>query len=244
SARAVISFINTYFDATMPKVQDTHHGWLEDYVGDLACFFWPSKALLSEHKQKVRARRAALDLAFDQKFFFEELQDIDVEGCSSEKLEEVKHILGAGIGIAAGPVAMGNMGMTHGVQKFGILGDPLNLSSRVEALTRHFDTEILITEDLVEAARKCGNVRLVAQVRVKGRVESSQIYAIYDVKDGRGSSKVVERWENFLEQLRNHQDLSSDDGGFPSDARTLRMWRDKGLLQEDEGEWYFSLDEK
>ncbi|MCP4502425.1 MAG: hypothetical protein GY822_20930, partial [Deltaproteobacteria bacterium] len=43
SARAVISFINTYFDATMPKVQDTHHGWLEDYVGDLACFFGRQK---------------------------------------------------------------------------------------------------------------------------------------------------------------------------------------------------------
>lgn|GEM_PF-861781 len=244
SARAVISFLNTYFDATMPKVQDAHGGWLEDYVGDLVCFYWPSQTLLADHVQKVHATRAALELARDQRAFFERLPGLDVDDTDAATLRDVQQVVGAGIGLAAGPVAMGNMGMSQGVQKFGILGDPLNLSSRVEALTRFFDTDILITEDLVEAAEMVGKVRFVARVVVKGRSKACGLYALYDHGDPRAAPERIEAWMTFVEALAHGRADPDDDGGFALDAQCLWTWVGRDLLREDDHGPCFALDEK
>ncbi len=102
----------------------------------------------------------------------------------------------AGIGITSGSVVMGGLGPKNqgkGVKKFGILGDPLNLAAIIEDLTRFFNAEIILTEELVFDAQKAEfKVRRLGRMRVKGRIDSVTIFALGYANDPRSSDDNIQ----------------------------------------------------
>ena len=235
----VFTLINDYLEETTIILQEKYNGWLENYVGDLVCFYWPADNHEELEKQKLLALQAAVVQADLQQTFFKSLKEHSTLSINAYVLKKISEFISAGIGVSAGDIVMGNLGPENGVQKFSVLGDPLNLSSRIEGLTRFFNTEIIITDELVASAEKLGlKVRKIARVRVKGRTVASEIYALGKSEDPRFAEGINEQWEQFCFALMEKGDQSAPIPEILSqDASTLLNWYEQGLLDKEQKVW-------
>ncbi len=231
---AVINLLNDYLKETTTTLQQRFGGWLECYVADMVCFYWPSEDTTPDPSQVQATLRAAQELRQLQHDYFSSLSKRRIETIDPQTLAQVSRGINAGIGIAAGIVVMGNVGPDNGIQKFGVLGDCVNLASRVEGLTRHFNTEIIVCDELGSTSREQGfGVRRLARVKVKGRTEASELYAMGSADDPRFESERVAQWEDWLEALQSGGEPKREpDPLFSQDSKTLLAWREQGYLSE------------
>jgi adenylate cyclase len=238
----VFTLLNEYLEETTIILQEEYNGWLESYVGDLVCFYWPADTEDELEKQKLLALQAAVTQSELQQTFFKSLEQDNKLSIDANVLKKISKIISAGIGISMGDVVMGNLGPEKGVQKFGILGDPLNLSSRLEGL-RFFNTEIIISDELVPSAEKLGfRVRKLARVKVKGRTTASEIYALGKSDDPRFTEQVIKQWEHFYDGLVENGDRSVPSSEIlAKGVQTLHDWYDRGLLDKELKTWNLTM---
>jgi adenylate cyclase len=238
----VLNLMNDYLGETSLVLQDKYNGWLENYVGDMVCYYWPYK-----EQERTRAYKNALcgaiELSLLQKQFFLSLEQRYKHKIDAAALAQVSSTINAGIGLAAGIVVMGDLGPEHGVKKFGILGEPLIMSARLESLTRFFNTEIILSGDLVNTAEELGfSVRRLAKVIVKGRTKAENLYALGHADDPRFAEFEVRCWENWIKAVEQKIAVKQDCPKiYNQDKKTIELWLAKNLLREN-GEWH--LDEK
>lgn len=250
----ILKLMNDYLEQTTLILQEKYQGWLETYIGDMVCYYWPYEAKNKEMVFK-NALRGAVELSQLQKKFFSDILHHYKGALDDAKLHNIQFIIDAGIGLSAGEVVMGDLGPKQGVRKFGILGDPMNLTSRIEALTRYFSTQIIIPEIFLEVSQQFGlPTRRLGCFRVKGRNEPISIYALGTKDDSRFQADVVKAWENWLvvleensfdSRLSDREDLIDNltvscPQIFKKDCLALIKWHHQGLLKE--GVW--NLDEK
>lgn len=229
----IFALLNDYFEKTTLNTQHEFQGWLESYVGDMVCFYWPVVGNTDLRTQQELALRAALEMANLQQVFFKRLSQNKKIRASKETMKKVSEFIGAGIGLTSGEVMMGNLGPDNGVQKFGCLGDPLNLASRTESLTRYFNTEILITDELAPIAKELGiAIRRIVSVVVKGRITPVTLYAMGNQSDERFRKDTVEAWELWVQDNRggvNAENLPEHLKVFELDADTIGHWTKQGI---------------
>jgi adenylate cyclase len=165
---AMVEMLNGYFRA-MNGALVAHHGHLSRLMGDgLMALFG---ALEHNPWQTADAVKAALAMREALAAYNEQLA-----GRGLAKLE-------FGVGIHTGDVVAGVMGSDR-FMEFTVIGDPVNIAARVEALTRVHNVDILVTE----AVHKTLDPRFVARamppVAVKGKTEPIATFAIesYDPK--------------------------------------------------------------
>ena len=238
----VLNLMNDYLSETSLVLQDQYLGWLEGYVGDMVCYYWPH----GENEQTPAFKNAllgSLELARLQKNFFATVGERYKYQIDDDALNSIRSIINAGIGLTTGKVVMGDLGPKKGVRKFGILGDPLNLAARIESLTRLFNTEIIITEEFRETADTLGiPVRRLGRISVKGRKEPATLYATGFRDDIRFETGNMTAWENWLSEMEhNLSELPECPEIYHQDKETICKWKGRGLLGED-NVWH--LDEK
>ena len=235
----VFTLINLYLEETTIILQEKYYGWLENYVGDLVCFYWPAENDDELEKQQFLALQAAIVQSELQQTFFKSLVEQNKLPIDATVLKEISSFINAGIGVSTGDIVMGNLGPENGVQKFSVLGDPLNLSSRIEGLTRFFNTEIMITDELVLSAEKLGlKVRKIARIKVKGRTEASEIYALGKGDDPRFADQIKSQWEQFCFALMEKGDKSVPVPEIlAKDAQTLLGWYENNLYDKEQKTW-------
>lgn len=107
---------------------------------------------------------------------------------------EGKEILDAGIGLNTGEVLVGNIGAMGKKMDYTVIGDNVNLASRIEGLTRDYDVRILISGATYEALEEILNlnrtgsalghviVKKATEVKVRGREQSIVIYEVKPLK--------------------------------------------------------------
>lgn len=151
----VVEILNGYFES-MHRAVRAHHGELTELTGDgiLALF----GALEHNPWQEIDATKAALAMRSALVKYNEELTKKDLPN------------IAFGIGIHQGPLLTGVLG-SRDLQKFGVVGDAINVASRLEGLTKHHKCDILVS-DAVKAKLR-GQFELVAKdpVLVKGRTD-------------------------------------------------------------------------
>ena len=238
---AVLMLMNDYLQETSLVLQEKYQGWLESYVGDMVCYYWPVWEG-NQPRTYHNALLGAVELAQLQRRFFATVPERYGDHLSPSTLASLAKIIDAGTGLATGTAIMGDLGPHQGVRKFGILGDPLNLAARLESLTRHFKSHILIHETLVEPAAELGlRHRRLGRIQVKGRIRPVTVYALGTADDRRFQADQTGRWESWLAELEQGQ---APKGRCPDiyerDRSTLLGWWKRGLLRE--GIW--RLDEK
>ncbi len=239
----VLELMNDYLEETSYVLQKIYDGILEAYVGDMVCYYW------AEDKEKDRGQMykkvllGAIELRELQRYFFITLQKRYKNKIDTQSLQRINSIIDAGIGITAGNVVMGDLGPKHGIKKFGILGDPLNLAARIESLTRLFNTDIIIVEDFLEAAQLSGLVvRKLGSIKVKGRVLPETLYALGCSDEKRFDKNNVEKWTLWLDGVESGVDTQRIcPDCYQKDMSTVNDWLSRNLLGSD-GVWY--LDEK
>ncbi len=238
----ILKLMNDYLEETSLVLQDKYNGWLESYVGDMVCYYWPYNEQ-EQAKTYKNALRGAIKQSLLQKQFFLSLGQRYEHMIDAEALAQVGSTINAGIGLASGIVVMGDLGPEHGVRKFGILGEPLIMSARLESLTRLFNTEIILSGDLVTTAVELGfAVRRLAKVVVKGRNKAEELYALGETDDPRFAAFEVQAWESWIKTVEQKSSIKKECPNiYEQDKKTIELWLTKNLLRDD-GAWY--LDEK
>lgn len=139
-----------------------YHGTIDKYIGDLIMAFWGAPMEDKNHaRHSVLAALALQDMLKSQNNVFTRYY-------GSEKNIRL------GIGINTGTMNVGDMGSKHR-RSFTVMGDAVNLASRVESLTRYYQVDILVTTNTMQ---QCHDIafRLIDRVRVKGKTQHVRLY--------------------------------------------------------------------
>jgi len=157
---ALVELLSRYFDE-MTGVIAAQEGTVDKFIGDAIMAFWGAPVPTADHA--ARACEAALR---SQRKLRELRGAADVAG-----LKNIR----ARIGIAGGDVLVGNVG-SHDRFNYTVMGDTVNLASRLEGLNKLYGTEILVNQHAYEAARERIVARQIGLVRVKGKRECVEIW--------------------------------------------------------------------
>ena len=234
----ILNLMNDYLDRTTTILQDKYEGWLETYVGDMVFYYWPYEKA-NEESSFQNALLGAIKLAELQKEFFSNIPESYKNSFDPDQLHNMQQTINAGIGLSCGLVVMGDLGPKQGVRKFGILGDPVNLASRLESLTRYFNAEIIVTSDFLPTIYKLPLMtRRLGYFQVK---ETVLIYALGTPDDPRFEKNILILWDSWLSILEQ----SSTIGNLPpqleifrKDFESFSKWYMLGLYNN--GRWLLS----
>jgi len=158
----VVEFLNQYM-TLMVRCIITSKGFVDKYIGDSIMAVWG--APVGTGNDAFYAVNAALMMR-------NELIEFNRE--RSEKGKDIIHI---GCGIHCGPVLSGQIGSEDRME-YTVIGDTVNIASRIESLNKAFATDILITEET--AGRVAGIFRLepMQQIKVSGKNDAMRIFAV------------------------------------------------------------------
>jgi adenylate cyclase len=176
------SFLHEYLTPMTDLVLDSE-GTLDKYIGDAVMAIWAAPVHLPDHAE--RACEVAL-----------RMQEALV-GLNKKWLAEGKPEVAIGVGINTGPMSVGNMG-TAARFDYTVLGDQVNLASRLEALTKDYGVGILVGEATARAAGARFVFREVDLVRVKGRAGAAPVFELV----GRAGTRVDPRFAEALAAYR------------------------------------------
>ncbi|HZM69341.1 MAG TPA: adenylate/guanylate cyclase domain-containing protein [Candidatus Cryosericum sp.] len=156
------------FLTPMTRVVLETGGTLDKYMGDALMAFFGAPTVQPDHA--ARACRAALRMR-------EELARLNEAWEREGLLKGFGGRLGIGIGLNSGWMSVGNMGSEE-IFDYTVIGDNVNLGSRLEALNRAYGTEVLVSE--FTAAQVSGDLLLreIDRVRVKGKQQPVTIYEL------------------------------------------------------------------
>jgi class 3 adenylate cyclase/HAMP domain-containing protein len=160
--RKIVSCLNRYFSGQVDAVI-RHNGIVDKYIGDALMAFWG--APVCTENDSLSAVLSA----------FEMLDDLVEFNREQERLGLPPFRIG--IGINLGTATVGNIGNDRKMN-YTIIGDAVNLASRVEELTKKYKEQLLITEFVYEKIKDSVNARLVDSTAVSGREDMVKIYAV------------------------------------------------------------------
>jgi len=138
-----------------------HGGTVDKYMGDCIMAFWNAPLDCPSHQEM--AIRAAREMK-------RKLRKMNIK-------EEFGQELKIGIGINTGEAVVGNMGSEQRFD-YSVLGDAVNLASRLEGISKNYDTTIIIGEDTYKSVKNKFKFRKLDDVQVKGKSNKVAIYSI------------------------------------------------------------------
>jgi adenylate cyclase len=157
-----VALINGYFER-MGAAITRHHGHLTEIVGDgLLALFGAVEPNPWQARDAVLAALAMRDA----------LAQYNAE-LRAQSLPELRF----GIGIHGGDVVCGVTG-AGAFSKFGVAGDPINVASRIEGLTREHRVDVLVSDDIRAALDAGFRLRPMPPALVKGKSEPVQTYYV------------------------------------------------------------------
>jgi len=162
SPEELFSLLNEYLTA-MVKIIFAHGGTLDKFIGDAILAHWGALDDGDEKKFAASALAAAQDM-------IKELERLNA-GWKTRGLTE----LGIGVGLHLGEVLAGEIGSEQRTE-FGVIGDAVNLASRLEGMTKAFSCQWMGSGQFMTAAGGQDALRRIARVRVKGREEPVDLW--------------------------------------------------------------------
>jgi adenylate cyclase len=96
-----------------------------------------------------------------------------------QRAAEGKKPVGMGVGLNTDTIVSGNIGSPKRMD-FTLIGDGVNLASRLESLCKQYHASILISENTVRRLKGTYRIREVDRVQVKGKTQSVEIYEVLD----------------------------------------------------------------
>jgi adenylate cyclase len=153
--------MNAFFDPVCQAIM-LEGGYIDKLIGDAVMAVFGAPVPHADHA--ARACRAALAM---QRVVHELEPRFQKEfGITEFKLR---------IGLHTGPVVVGNMG-TRQRLNYTVMGDTVNLASRLEGANKDLGTDILMSQATVEAAGAAVSVRYVDEIAVKGKEIRTKVY--------------------------------------------------------------------
>ena len=165
-----------------------NRGTLDKYMGDAIMAFFGAPLPYQDHaKQACRCALLSLEklTLLRNEFKREGLPEIDI-----------------GIGLNTGDVSVGNMGSVS-IRSYTVIGDAVNLASRLEGLNKHYGTHILLSEWTYAEIKDDFTCREIDWVRVHGKEQPVRIYEL--IKEGNVSVQTQQMLKLFSLGYQNYR---------------------------------------
>ena len=180
---ALVRQLNEYLSRMTAAVFE-HGGTLDKFIGDAVMAVWGNVRSLGRAEDTKMTARAALAMrrelrALNDRWFAEGIAPFAI-----------------GIGINQGDVLCGNIGSQEKADPT-VIGDAVNLASRLENLTRIYGADILLGPAATELVRDEFHVRSVARVQVKGKTEPVEIAALIGARDETLDAEYLRHLETY-----------------------------------------------
>ncbi|MHB8069487.1 MAG: adenylate/guanylate cyclase domain-containing protein [Desulfobaccales bacterium] len=217
--------LSAYFD-DLTRILSSQQATVDKYIGDGIMAFWGAPLLDPEHA--VHACAAAL-------LCQERLRELN-----QEWRRDGKTAFTTRIGISTGETVVGNVGSSERIN-YTVMGDNVNLASRLEGVNKLYGTRIIVSQATYEAAADRFWLRPLGIVAVKGKSESAAIYELMGRQRTGASESLAPLCDAFTRAFRAYQardwaaacDLLGDlSRQFPEDGPTglylarCRQYRD------------------
>jgi adenylate cyclase len=162
--QGTVSLLNEYFTIMVDCIQK-EGGMLDKFIGDalMAAFGVP----IPHEDDEDRAVRAAIGM----------IRALHV--WNRQRAVEGKKPVGMGIGLNTDTIVSGNIGSPKRMD-YTLIGDGVNLASRLESLCKQYHASILISENTVRRLKGTYRIREVDRVQVKGKTQSVEVYEVLD----------------------------------------------------------------
>ncbi|HEX4616404.1 MAG TPA: adenylate/guanylate cyclase domain-containing protein, partial [Stellaceae bacterium] len=187
----VVPVLAEYLEAVSTAVLNSC-GTIDKFIGDGVMAFWG--APVSSERHAVNACAAALE---GQRLLA--LQRAEAERCGGTPLR-------MRVGINTGRMLVGNIGSSERLN-YTVVGDPVNVASRLEVLGKIYGVDIIIGEDTRTAAGDGIIVRRLERVFVYGRTEGLAIYELLGMAEG-AVAEVPEWVRSYEAGLAAYEDRS------------------------------------
>ncbi|MCX5789002.1 MAG: adenylate/guanylate cyclase domain-containing protein [Elusimicrobia bacterium] len=176
----LFEFLNVYLSALTDVVEGEQKGTIDKYIGDCIMAFWNAPLDQPDHRARacvaaVRCQQVMAELNRTHKFSF--------------PLPETP---AARIGLNSGPMNVGFTGSRQKLQ-YTVLGDEVNLGSRLEGANKFFGSSVMVSESCFEGGREAVEGRLLGQIRVVGKQVPIRVYELLAEK-----GKLSEEWRKAL----------------------------------------------
>ncbi|MBL8519137.1 MAG: adenylate/guanylate cyclase domain-containing protein [Betaproteobacteria bacterium] len=193
SPTELTAMMNDYLTKMTESIQTTR-GTIDKYIGDAIMAFWG--APLADPKHPENALITAIEMQ-------KRIRDIGPEYVKRgwPKLE-------IGVGLNCGVMNVGDMGSSFR-RAYTVMGDAVNLASRLEALTKEYGVGILVSENIVKAV-DIAIYREIDRVRVKGKLEPVTIYEPAGLKT-EVVNQVIDEIDRFHRALDKYRSQAWDD---------------------------------
>jgi adenylate cyclase len=237
----MVTLLNRHFGLQALAVQE-HHGVVDKFVGDSVMAFWgPPFVKPEEHAvlacHAAQAQLAALDT------LRRELPEITGLRRDTPAIE-------LRIGICTGEVVVGNIG-SENTRSYTVIGDTVNLTSRLESANRVYRTHILIGESTAQAIGPQFEMREIDTISVKGKTETTRVFELLSAAGqlSEESARLRERYEQarraYLAQewdlaeatFRECLQLRPDDGPSHVFLQRIQTLRRKPPGKDWNGVW-------
>jgi len=172
----LVHLLNEYLTA-MTDIVFKYDGLLDKYMGDAIMAVYGAPLDQPDHAE--RACRTALDM-------MEKLHELQKKWSG-----EGRPVLNIGVGVNSGDMVVGNMGSQMRFD-YTVMGDSVNLGSRLEGINKEYGTNIVISEFTYEEVKEKLVCRELDSVRVKGKHLPVKIYELL------GDRKDAEKWEPLI----------------------------------------------
>jgi len=157
----IVEMLNIHF-TVMADIILKHNGTIDKYIGDAIMAFWGAPVKTPDHaEQAVLAGKEML----------EGLKEVN----RVLKERGFNHEIQIGIGINTGLATIGSIGSDK-KKNYTVVGDAVNLSSRLESITKEYKTPLLFSEYTYAKIKDKISCKLIGNVTVKGREQSVDIY--------------------------------------------------------------------
>jgi adenylate cyclase len=168
-AAQLVAQLNEYLTAMVAVVMK-NEGTLDKFIGDAIMAVYGAPIGRSPADDAWRA----VQTAFEMRLRLAELQ---------RRWEAAgKPVWRIGIGLNHGDVIVGDIGSPQRTE-YTVIGDPVNVASRVEGLNKDFGTDILLTESVVDLVRDRVEVKQLGSLPVKGRTQQVAVYALVALRN-------------------------------------------------------------
>jgi adenylate cyclase len=182
--RALSDLLNSYL-TPMTNLVFANKGTLDKYMGDAIMAFWGAPVHFKDHAK--HAARCALQMLV-------KLRELQAE-YRAKGLPEID----IGIGLNTGEMSVGNMG-SDTVRSYTVMGDAVNLGSRLEGINKQYGTRIIVSEFTHAALGTDFVCREIDWVKVKGKAQPVRIFEL--VAEGRVTPETTSVLTLFNEGFR------------------------------------------
>ena len=151
------------FLTPMTEIIMRNGGTIDKYMGDCIMAFWNAPIDTPKHKE------LAITSALEMMDKLDYLNNMNGFGDQNK--------INIGIGINTGKCIVGNMGSKQRFD-YSVIGDPVNLASRLEGVSKNYDAKLVVGEDTYRDISTLYNFKLLDEVQVKGKSNKVSIYTI------------------------------------------------------------------